>query len=399
MVKEEFSRELIGNIIPFWSRLRDNENGGFTGYVDSSLNVDKNGEKGVILHSRILWFFSNAYLMLQDPALLDNAAHAYKFLIEKCVDKEYGGVYWSMNADGTVKDDIKHTYCQAFFIYALSSYYRASGDKQALTLAYDVMELVEKHSADGIAYIEKKSRDWGTVLANDELSENGLMADKTMNTTLHLMEAYTELYLADKNDWVLDRLKFQLELTYNKIFDREGSKLLVFFDNDMNVIGDIHSYGHDIEATWLIDRACEVIGEEALTAKFAEMNRRIVRNIADIAFDRETGSLLNERENDKINTWRIWWVQAEAVVGFTNAYQKGYGDSEYEYLDIASAVWSYITNNIVDKRAGGEWHSQLDDNGRFAEFKPVVDPWKCPYHNGRMCLEMIRRLIHIQRNT
>ena len=250
MKREEFVQELTGHIIPFWNKLRDDENGGFTGFMDSALNVDKKGEKGVILHSRILWFYSNAYMELKDPALLDMAKHAYEFLTEKCVDKEYGGVYWSMNYDGTVKDDFKHSYCQAFFIYALSSYYRASGDKNALKLAYEIMDLVEKYATDDVAYLETMARDWKSELQNDELSENGLMADKTMNTTLHLMEAYTELYLADHSPKVLDRLKFQLDLTYDKIYDKEGHKLLVFFDRNMDVIGDIHSYGHDIEATW-----------------------------------------------------------------------------------------------------------------------------------------------------
>lgn len=391
---DEIKRELTGHIIPFWNKLRDNENGGFTGFMDSELSIDKKGEKGVILHSRILWFYSNAYIELKEPELLDNARHAYEFLTKYCVDKEYGGVYWSMNYDGSVKDDMKHTYCQAFFIYALSSYYRASGDKSALKLAYEVVELVEKHSTDDVAYLEKLSRDWTTELANDELSENGLMADKTMNTTLHLMEAYTELYLADRSERVLERLKFQLEITYDKIFDKQGNKLLVFFDRELNVIGNVHSYGHDIEATWLIDRACEVIGDDGLTAKFADMNSRIVRNIADIAYDKESGSLLNESDNGVINTWRIWWVQAESVVGFLNAYQKGYGGEEY--LRISESVWHYIRESIIDKREGGEWFSQVDENGGYAKFKPTVDPWKCPYHNGRMCLEAIKRLTMIK---
>ena len=393
MMRDEIKQELTEHIIPFWNSLRDDVNGGFTGFMDSDLNIDKNGEKGVILHSRILWFYSNAYMELKDPVLLDNAKHAYEFLVNCCWDKEYGGVYWSMNADGTVKDDIKHTYCQAFFIYALSSYYRASGDKNALELAYKVFELVEKNSTDEVAYLEKMSRDWKSELANDELSENGLMADKTMNTTLHLMEAYTELYLADHSDKVLERLKFQLDITYDKIFDKDGDKLLVFFDKNLNVIGDIYSYGHDIEATWLIDRATEVIGDKAYIDKFAEMNSRIVRKIANVAYDKATGSLLNESENGVVNTWRIWWVQAETVVGFLNAYQKGYGGKEY--LEIAENVWSYIREHIIDKREGGEWYSQVDENGSYAKFKPTVDPWKCPYHNGRMCLEAMNRLAKI----
>lgn len=390
MMLEEIKNELTGHIIPFWNRLRDDKNGGFTGFMDSDLNIDEKGEKGVILHSRILWFYSNAYMELKNAALLDNARHAYEFLTEYCVDKEYGGVYWSMNYDGSVRDDIKHTYCQAFFIYALASYYRASGDKDALKLAYEVFELVEKHSSDDVAYLEKLSRDWKTELANDELSENGLMADKTMNTVLHLMEAYTELYLADRSPRVLERLKFQLDVTYDKIFDKQGSKLLVFFDKELNVIGNVHSYGHDIEATWLIDRACEVIGDSSLTKKFAAMNSAIVANIANIAYDKPSGSLLNESDNGVVNTWRIWWVQAESVVGFINAWQKGYGGEEY--YKIAENVWNYIRESIVDKREGGEWFSQVDAEGSYAKFKPTVDPWKCPYHNGRMCLEVIRRL-------
>lgn len=389
-MKDEIYAELTGHIIPFWNSLRDDVFGGFTGYMDSDLNIDAKGEKGVILHSRILWFYSNAYMALKDPALLDNARHAYEFLCSRCVDKKYGGVFWSLYYNGTVKDNFKHTYCQAFFIYALSSYYRASGDKSALKLAYEVSDLVEKYATDDVAYLETMSRDWTHELQNDELSENGLMADKTMNTTLHLMEAYTELYIADKSPAILDRLKFQLSLTYDKIFDKQGDKLLVFFDRNMDVIGDIHSYGHDIEATWLIDRATDAIGDKALSEKFADMNRRIVRNIYNIAYDKQTGSLLNENDSGKINTWRIWWVQAESVVGFLNAYERGYGAEEY--LGAAQSVWSYIKEHIIDKRKGGEWFSQVDENGQYAEFKPTVDPWKCPYHNGRMCLEAIKRL-------
>ena len=390
MIRDEIKYELLNDIIPFWNDLRDDKFGGWYGLVDGNLKINKKGEKGVILHSRILWFYSNAYMALKDPKLLDNARHAYEFLTEKCYDKEFGGVFWSVNYDGTVLDDMKHSYCQAFFIYALSSYYRASGEKKALDLAYTVMDLVEKHHADNIAYREKLSRDWTTELANDELSENGLMADKTMNTTLHLMEAYTELYLADKSPKVLERLKFQLDITYNKIFDKENDKLFVFFDKDLNEIGDVYSYGHDIEATWLIDRAADIIGDEEYAKKFREMNGRIAAKIANTAYDKESGSLLNECDKGVVNRTRIWWGQAEAVVGFINAYKRGYGSKEY--LEIAENVWKYIKNNIVDKRPGGEWLWSLDNNGVFDTSNNIVDPWKCPYHNGRMCLEVMSRL-------
>lgn len=385
-IKTEIKEELENHIVPFWDALCDYEKGGFYGYVGYDLTLDKNAPKGVILHSRILWFYSNCYLALGGERYLERARHCYEFLSKYCVDRENGGVYWLMNADGTVNDSMKHTYCQAFFIYAMASYYDASKDRAALDLAMSVFETVESRCVDGVAYLEAQSREF-ELMENDALSENGLMADKTMNTVLHLIEAYTELYRVKPNPRVLERLKFQLELTYDKIYDSNGSKLLVFFDKDMKAIGDIHSYGHDIEATWLLDRACDIIGDSGLSEKIGGMNRKIAANIADIAY--EDGSILNERENETINKWRIWWVQAESVVGFLNAYQR-YGDERY--LKIAETVWDYIKNNLVDKREGGEWYSQIDENGRPADFKAAADPWKCPYHNGRMCLEVIKRV-------
>lgn len=385
MFRQEIQQELENHIIPFWDSLCDYERGGFYGYMDSALNLDKNAPKGVILHSRILWFYSNCYLVLGREDCLEKAKHAFDFLSKYCVDRENGGVYWMVNADGTVNDDLKHTYCQSFFVYAMSSYYDASGDQAALDLAMSVFDVIESKCTDEVAYLEAQSREFQLV-PNDFLSENDIMADKTMNTVLHLIEAYTELYRVSEEQRVLDRLKFLLDLTYDKIYDKENSKLLVFFDREMNVLGDIYSYGHDIEATWLLDRACDIIKDPALTDKISSMNKKIAANIAAVAY--ENGALNNECVNGEVNKWRVWWVQAEAVVGFLNAVQR-YGNPKYR--EISETIWQYIKSNIVDKREGGEWHSQVDENGNYADFKPVVEPWKCPYHNGRMCLEVIKR--------
>ncbi|MCM1334096.1 MAG: AGE family epimerase/isomerase [Bacteroides sp.] len=385
MLTREVKKELTEHILPFWDRLEDKEYGGFYGYMSHDLALDKNAEKGVILHSRILWFYSNCYLVLKDGECLKKAKGCYDFMVKNCVDHEYGGVYWSVNADGSPKDTMKHTYCQAFFIYALASYYDASRDEGALKLALEMFETVERRCTDEVAYLEAMSRTWETV-ENDALSENGLMADKTMNTTLHLLEAYTELYRVSGDGRVADRLKFQLRLFLDKIYLKEDARLLVFFDKNLDVIGDIHSYGHDIEATWLLDRACEVLGDEKMTEEVSAMNRKIVAHIARIAY--KDGSLLNERDKTEINTWRIWWVQAEGVVGFLNAYQK-YENAEY--LEIAKNIWEYIKKSVIDKREGGEWFSEVSEDGVPAKHKPTVDPWKCPYHNGRMCLEVIKR--------
>lgn len=386
-LKEEVKNELEGHIIPFWNALCDYERGGFYGYVSGEdLRTDKNAPKGVILHSRILWFYSACSSVLGREDCLEKARHCFDFLKKYCVDNEKGGVYWMVNAEGTVNDSMKHTYCQAFFIYAMASYYDASGDKEALDLALSVFNTIETKCVDSVAYLEAQSRDF-ELIENDALSENGLMADKTMNTVLHLIEAYTELYRVSGNKEVLERLKFQLNLTLDKIYDKDGSKLLVFFDKDMNVIGDIHSYGHDIEATWLLDRACDIINDKELTEKISSMNEKIVKNIAKIAF--ENGALNNERDGDKINKNRIWWVQAESVVGFLNGFQR-YGENGY--LEIALTVWDFIKNNIVDKREGGEWYNLTDEKGVPDLSRSEADPWKCPYHNGRMCMEIIKRI-------
>ncbi len=392
MLKTDCIKELTGHIIPFWDKLRDDENGGFTGQVGYDLTVDKKGDKGVILNSRILWFYSSVYLTFRDSdaqlaeKALDNAAHAYEFLRDKCVDRDFGGVYWMMKYDGEPCDTMKHTYNQAFAIYALSTYFEASGCEEALDLAFELFDTVEEKCTDDVAYMEAFDREW-QLIENDALSENGLMADKTMNTVLHLIEAYTVLYKVSGDEEVAERLRFLLDITENKIYDHDAHKLLVFFDRELSVIGDIHSYGHDIEAQWLIDRACDVLGDEELKERWKKYDLEISENIYDIAYDKQSGSLFNERDNDYINRKRIWWVQAETVVGFVNAYQHG-GDKKF--LEAAEKVMEWIKSKQVDKRCG-EWYSQLDENGEPAQLA-VVDEWKCPYHNGRMCMEIIARL-------
>ena len=384
-LKKECKAELENRIIPFWNGLRDDEAGGFYGFMDNDLLIRMWADKRVILNSRIMWFYSAAYMILKDEKLLDNARHAYEFLRDRCVDKENGGVYWMMTYDGKVSDGMKHTYNQAFAIYALSTFYKACGDKEALKLALELFETVEEKCVDNVAYMEAFSVDW-KLIPNDALSENGLMADKTMNTILHLIEAYTVLYDVSRDSRVLERLRFQLDITKDKIFDVNGNKLLVFFDKNLDVIGDIHSYGHDIEASWLLDRACDVIGDKALISDWSARNLRIAENILNIAF--ENGAVNNERENDKIDKKRVWWVQAESVVGFVNAYQHGGGD---KFLDAAGTVFEWIKNYQIDKRNDSEWWGEVTFEGKPMQTVDMVNPWKCPYHNGRMCIEILSR--------
>ncbi len=389
MLIREVKKELTEHIVPFWNKLRDDEYGGFYGQMDNALRLDKKGTKGVILNSRILWFYSSVYRTLGGEDILSNARHAYEFLRDKCVDRQNGGVYWMMNYDGTVNDSMKHTYNQAFAIYALSTYYLACGEKKALDLAFEIFDTVEEKCTDNIAYMEAFSSDWKLV-PNDALSENGLMADKTMNTVLHLIEGYTVLYEASKDKRVEERLRFLLDITEKKIYDKQNHRLKVFFDRVMRVIGDIYSYGHDIEASWLIDRACETLGDEKLISEWRDRNLKIAEKIYNVAL--ENGAMNNERENATISRKRIWWVQAESVVGFINAYMHS---DDKKYLDAAQTVWEWIKNYQIDKRFGGEWWAEIDFNGEPMTDFTMVNEWKCPYHNGRMCLEVMARGIDL----
>ena len=386
-MKEEIKNHLVSAIIPFWKNLRDDEFGGYYGYMDYDLKLNKKAEKGCILNSRITWFFSNAYTLLKDESLLEEADHGYAFLKDHCIDKENGGIYWSMNYDGTPLDTTKHTYNQAFCIYALSSYYEASGKKEALDLAKELFAMIEGKCTDDQGYLEAFTRDFKPE-SNEKLSENGVLAEKTMNTLLHVLEAYTELYRVSKDEAVKERLEWIMDVFADKVYNPQLKRQEVFFDKNYNSIIDLHSYGHDIETAWLMDRTLEVVNEESYTKKISPITKTLTENIYNVAFDGR--SLSNECDKGVVDTNRVWWVQAETVVGFLNGYEKD--PSKTQYKEAAEATWQFIKDYVIDKRSGSEWFWLVRQDGTPVEGEPIVEPWKCPYHNGRMCMEVMRRL-------
>lgn len=389
-MKTEIDMHLKYDLIPFWKNMRDDSFGGYYGYVSYGLNTDRKAPKGCILNSRITWFFSNAYTLLKDKALLDEARHGFEFLKDACWDKQNGGVFWSVNFDGTPCETLKHTYNQAFSIYALSSYYEASGDRQALDMAYSLYDLIEGRMRDEAGYKEAFDREFNEI-DNEKLSENGVMAQKTMNTLLHVFEAYTELYRVDRNEKVAGKIKWMMDIIAEKIYNPKFHRQEVFFDDKWNTIIDLHSYGHDIETAWLVDRSIDVLGDEEYARKMHPITADLTDCIYRTAFD--GNSLANECERGKVDEWRIWWVQAETVVGFLNGYEKS---GREEYLDAALNEWHFIRMNLFDRRPdyveGKEWYWRVTKEGEPDENKPIVEPWKCPYHNGRMCFEVIKRL-------
>ncbi|WP_301595238.1 AGE family epimerase/isomerase [Mediterraneibacter glycyrrhizinilyticus] len=376
---------LTETIIPFWKGLRDETYGGYYGWLGYDLMLDKKAVKGCILNSRILWFFSNAYLLLGEKNLLEEADHAWQFLRDYCVDRENGGVYWSLTYDGKPEDLTKHTYNQAFAIYALSSYYDASGDEEALELAQGLYHLIETKCKDEYGYLEAFNVRFEPE-DNDKLSENGVMAEKTMNTLLHVFEAYTELYRVTKAPEVGENIRFMLDIIKEKVYNPKLGRQEVFFNRTWNSLIDLYSYGHDIETAWLVDRGLDVLDDAAYKKRIRPITKEITKNIYDRAYIGH--SLANEAENGVVDTTRVWWVQAEAVVGFLNGWQRNPEHSEY--LEAAEDIWEYIKEYVVDHRENSEWFWAVSQDGKPFE-KPIVEPWKCPYHNGRMCIEVIRR--------
>lgn len=390
MMVEEVKEHLLHTIIPFWKNLRDNEHGGYYGWLGYDLALDKKAVKGCILNSRITWFFANAYTLLKDESLLDEAKHGFAFMKDYCFDKENGGIYWSITYDGKPEDTTKHTYNQAFCIYALSSYYEASKDEEALAMAKELFHIIEEKCTDEVGYLEAFDREFH-LIENDKLSENGVIADKTMNTLLHVFEAYTELYRVSKDTEVKKRLEWILDTIADKIYNPKLHRQEVFFDKNYNSILDLHSYGHDIETAWLLNRGVDVLGEEAYQKKMGPIIDDLTAQVYKVAFDGH--SLANECEKGVVNTHRIWWVQAETVIGFLNGYQRNL--EKKEYLEAAKSEWQFIKDYVIDKREGSEWFWEVDENGKPYPDRPIVEPWKCPYHNGRMCIEVIRRDIDV----
>lgn len=383
---QEAEQELKERILPFWMNLKDERHGGYYGLVDDQLRVDREADKGGIVAARILWTFSAAYRVTDEAEYLAHATHAYEFLVHRVLDDEHDGLYWMLDAEGNVVDDRKHVYAQSFGVYALSEYYRVTNDAEALQYAVQLFELIEDkgYNTRNHAYMEEFNRNW-EPMPNEMLSGQGLDAAMTTNTHLHILEAYTNLYRVWPDERLKRKIEHLLKVFYENIYVPEKRFLQVFFDDQWQSLIDYESYGHDIEASWLLDDALKVlkINEQA----YDRMVIDIAYNIADQAIAAD-GAIVNEKVNGQLDETRVWWVQAEAIVGFVNAYERS---SDERFAEIAQGIWEYTKNYIVDRREGGEWYPYVEPNGQPTAHRNMADPWKANYHNGRFCLEMMER--------
>jgi mannobiose 2-epimerase len=385
----QLEAELTGNILPVWMQYApDRDRGGFYGALTNDWQIQDDVPRGSILCARILWTFAAAYRRFGTPVYRDMADHAYAALTGPLWDDQHGGVYWSVDRDGAPVMDRKHHYAQAFAIYGLSEYHRATGHAESLSRAQALFDLLETHAFDPVhgGYIEGSRRDWGP-LEDMRLSDREINCRKSMNTLLHMLEAYTNLLRV----WDDDRLRRQhralIEVFYTKVFDPAAGHLRLFFDDDWRSLQVADSYGHDIEASWLLWEAAELHDDTDLHAQI----KRVAVQLAGAVYadGRDTdGSIFYEGGPDGITEDdKSWWVPAEGMVGFTNAYQLS-GDDRF--MAAARACWDYIQAKHID-RANGGWFKVLDRAGNLlSPYK--VDPWACPYHHGRACLEMMDRL-------
>ena len=390
-LKSEVKAELVQNILPFWSKsMIDNVNGGFYGRIDGDGKVYPEDDKGCILNARILWSFSSVCRVLETKEYLQYAQRAKDYLLKYFIDREFGGVYWLIDCKGKVIDGKKQIYAQAFAIYALTEYYRVTWDEACLAQAIDLYRLIEKYSYDATeeGYFEAFGRDWKDI-GDLRLSEKDANEKKTMNTHLHVLEAYTNLYRVWKDAGLRLQLEKLIDIFIAKIVHPETCNLKMFMDENWNDKTDLVSYGHNIEASWLLYEAAHVLGNESITQRV----KKISINIADVTFEglRPDGSIVYERffSNNHIDTDRHWWPQAEAVVGYMNAYEL---TGDREYLNKGLAAWKFISEHIIDRK-GGEWYWSVNDKMEPNLKNDKAGFWKCPYHNSRMCLEVIERKI------
>ncbi len=389
-MKTEMRECLIDNILHFWlTRMVDRERGGFYGRIDGHGNVDADAEKGAILNARILWAFAAAYRVLGDKAYLEAAQRAKTYILDHFVDKEYGGVYWSLNADGTPRDTKKQTYAIGFTIYGMSELARATGDREALDCALSLYRSIEEHAfdAENDGYIEALTREWQPI-ADMRLSDKDENGSRTMNTHLHVIEPYTNLYRVAPSEELKERLVNLLHIFTDRLLNTRTRHLDLFFNDTWQGRRDIQSYGHDIEASWLLHETALVLADKEVLAWMEPYVKQIA-----IAADEgllADGSMIYEHwdEGDRTDRSLQWWVQCENIIGHVNLWQY-FGDRDA--LDIAHRCWQYVVDHLID-REGGEWHWSINADGTVNRDDDKAGFWKCPYHNTRMCLEIIERM-------
>ena len=388
--RQRVETELRSNILPFWLKHAvDEQYGGFHGQISNDLVIDPTAKKGLILNARILWTFSKAFSVYGEEACLETARRAYDYLTRHFWDTEFNGVFWMVDYLGRPVETKKRIYGQAFTVYSLAEYHHATGDPDAAGKSLQIYEAIESASYDALhrGYFETYERDW-TLAREQRLSKVDMDAKKSMNTHLHLLEACANLLRGHESPALRTRLRELILVFLEHIIDRQAHHFRMFFDEGWHSQSDHISYGHDIEGSWLLCEAAEILGDEPILQAVRQEARLMAQAVLEQAVDSDGGLFYEGDARGIIDTDKHWWPQAEAVVAFLNAYQLS--GCEHFYV-AAGRSWEFIEKYIVD-REHGEWFWKVSRACVPSNREFKVDPWKCPYHNSRACFEVMARL-------
>ena len=383
-------KELRDGMLPFWTTTAvDRDKGGFFGRIAEDGRPDPSAGKGLVLNARILWSFSAVLRRWPDPLTREMSDRAFRYLLDHFLDPDNSGLFWEVDSEGRELQGRKQTYGQAFGIYGLAEYFRATGAREAIELAERLFEDIETHALDPVSggYWEARGPGWEPI-DDIRLSDVDMNAPFSMNTHLHLLEAYTCLVRASDKPRPRERLRAVLAIMLDRIIDSDTGHLILFHDERWRPMSGVISFGHEIEASWLMCEAAEVVGDDSLTARTQAAAVRLAYSVLAAGLDRANGGIYYElAPGGELDTQKHWWVQAEGVVGFLNACQlSGRG----EFLDAALKTWDFIDAHVID-RGLGEWHNRVTAQGEPIPALNLVDFWKCPYHNTRAMLETAER--------
>jgi mannobiose 2-epimerase len=367
----------------------DEKNGGFVGKIDHDNNIYAEAPKGSVLNSRILWTFSAAYHLTKKEEYLTIAERAFHYITEYFVDKDFGGVYWSVDYKGQPLDTKKQIYALAFAVYGLSEFYRASKNENALQLAVVLYKDIVKHSYDkkNGGYIEALTRDWKAI-SDLRLSAKDANEKKSMNTHLHILEAFANLHRVSPTEILELQLRELIQLFAEHIISKQSNHLVLFFDDEWNERSKVISYGHDIEAAWLVQESTEVLGDKTLLPQIKNRSLQMAKAAVEgldidgglwYEYDPEQNHLVKQKHS---------WPQAEAMIGFFNAWQNA-GDEFF--LKQSWKSWEFVKKFMHDKTCG-EWYWGVNEDYSPMTQEDKVGIWKCPYHNSRACIEIINRI-------
>lgn len=389
--RNQLDRELRDNILKFWiNHARDHENGGFYGFISDCLEVDARHPKSCVLTARILWAFAAAYRVYRDECYLILATRAYHYLLQHFWDREFSGVYWMVDFQGKVLSDKKQSYAQAFAIYGLTEYYLATGNPESLSKAQMLFEILEKYFYDSQhrGYYEALSHNWQPI-TDMALGAGEPNVAKTMNSHLHILEAYSNLSRVWEDQHLKTRHRELIQIMLDSIIDPVTNRFYLFFDATWQPQSNLISFGHDIEGSWLLLEAAELLNDGQLLHRVREVCLKMAQAVLKNGYDHKHGGIFDEGIPNQISKRdKVWWPQAEAVVGFFNAFQLS-GDTTFR--EAALRTWNFIAHYLCDRKYG-EWFWKVSESGLNLGKNEKVGPWKCPYHNSRMCLELIRRI-------